>query len=77
MPDPVPEVASRILPDRPVPIADQEGWVRVEIRAERLDWVPGVLAALDAELVIEGPDELRDRVRALGRRLVDAAGRTP
>ena len=56
------------------PAADREGWVRVEIRAERLDWVPGVLAGLDADLVVEGPDELRDRVRDLGRRLLDAAG---
>jgi predicted DNA-binding transcriptional regulator YafY len=56
------------------PVADREGWVRVEIHADRLDWVPGVLAALDAELVVEGPDELRDRVRDLGRRLLDASG---
>ena len=55
------------------PVADRDGWVRVELRAERLDWVPGLLAALDADLVVEGPDELRDRVRALGRRLLDAA----
>ena len=56
------------------PAHDREGWVRVEIRAERLDWVPGVLAALDADLVVERPDELRDRVRVLGQRLLDAAG---
>jgi predicted DNA-binding transcriptional regulator YafY len=52
----------------------EEGcWSRVEIRAEQLDWVPPVLAALDAELVIESPDELRDRVRTLGQRLVAAS----
>jgi predicted DNA-binding transcriptional regulator YafY len=56
------------------PVADREGWVRVEIRADRLDWVPGVLAALDADLVVEGPAELRDRVRDLGRRLLEAIG---
>jgi predicted DNA-binding transcriptional regulator YafY len=56
------------------PVADREGWVRVEIRADRLDWVPSVLAALDAELVVEGPAELRDRVRDLGRRLLDVTG---
>nr|WP_198423858.1 YafY family protein [Microlunatus antarcticus] len=54
------------------PVPEREGWVRVEIRAERLDWVPGVLATLDADLVVEGPVELRDRVRDLGRRLLAA-----
>lgn len=51
------------------PLADDEGWTRVEIRAERLDWVPGALAALDADLVIEAPDELRERVLELAQRL--------
>lgn len=56
------------------PLADDPGWTRVEIRADQLDWVPGVLVALDADLVVEGPDELRDRVRALARRLLTASG---
>jgi predicted DNA-binding transcriptional regulator YafY len=56
------------------PLSDQEGWRRVEIRAERLDWIPGVLVALDADLVVEGPDELRDRVLALAQRLLASAG---
>ncbi len=55
-------------------VADEEGWVRVQMRAERLDWVPAALAALDADLVVEGPDELRDRVRALGERLLGGTG---
>lgn len=54
------------------PVDDDEGWTRVELRAERLDWVPAALAALDADLVVERPDELRERVRTLGRRLLDA-----
>jgi hypothetical protein len=41
----------------------------VEIRAESLDWLPAVLAALDLPFVIERPDELRDRVVALADRL--------
>lgn len=45
------------------------GWVRVRLRAERLDWVPSVLASIDAPFVVEGPGELRDHVRALARRL--------
>lgn len=55
-------------------LVEDNGWTRVEIRAEQLDWVPGVLAALDADLVIEGPDELRDRVLALAQRLTAADG---
>jgi predicted DNA-binding transcriptional regulator YafY len=54
--------------------ADGAPQVRVEIRAERLDWVPALLAGLDRPFVVEGPDELRDLVRALARRLHDAAG---
>lgn len=56
------------------PLTDQQGWTRIEIRAERLDWVPGVLATLDADFVIEGPDELRGRVLALAQRLLAACG---
>jgi predicted DNA-binding transcriptional regulator YafY len=56
------------------PLTDEEGWTRVEIRAEQLDWVPGVLATLDADLVIEGPDELRGRVLTLAQRLLAACG---
>ncbi|MEU7205127.1 WYL domain-containing protein [Streptomyces sp. NPDC045470] len=48
---------------------DGSGWVHVRIRAERLDWIPPVLAALDRPFVIERPTELRDLVRALARRL--------
>lgn len=59
------------------PMAEAPGWTRVELRAERLDWVPGVLVALDADLVVEGPDELLDRVRALAQRLTDACGEGP
>jgi predicted DNA-binding transcriptional regulator YafY len=50
------------------------GWVRVRIRAERLDWVPGVLVALDLPFVVEEPDALRDGVRVLADRLLAAAG---
>lgn len=45
-------------------------WVRVRIRAERLDWIPAVLAGLDRPLIIEHPDALRVLVRALAQRLV-------
>ncbi|MFI7413949.1 helix-turn-helix transcriptional regulator [Streptomyces sp. NPDC049627] len=50
-----------------------ERWLRVELRAERLDWLPPVLAALDRPFVIERPDELRDLVIALADRLASYA----
>jgi hypothetical protein len=50
-----------------------EHWLRVEIRAERLDWLPPVLASLDLPFVIERPDELRDLVIALADRLSASA----
>lgn len=53
-----------------------ERWWRVEIRAERLDWLPPVLASLDRPFVIERPDELRDLVIALADRLASHARRS-
>ncbi|MFJ6914587.1 WYL domain-containing protein [Streptomyces sp. NPDC101133] len=54
-----------------------EPWCRVEIRAERLDWLPGLLASLDRPFVIERPDELRALVADLADRLRDAARPAP
>ncbi|CAM5292673.1 WYL domain-containing protein [Streptomyces viridifaciens] len=51
----------------------QQDWLRVELRAQRLDWLPPVLAALDRPFVIERPDELRDLVNALADRLARGA----
>ncbi|MFI5976140.1 helix-turn-helix transcriptional regulator [Streptomyces sp. NPDC051452] len=50
-----------------------ERWIRVELRAERLDWLPPVLAAIGRPFVIERPDELRDLVVALADRLASYA----
>ncbi|CAM5232186.1 hypothetical protein SVIOM342S_06448 [Streptomyces violaceorubidus] len=52
-------------------------WCRVEIRAERLDWLPGVLASLDRPFVVERPDELRGLVADLAARLMEAARHPP
>jgi predicted DNA-binding transcriptional regulator YafY len=54
---------------------ESPGWLRVELRAERLDWLPGVLAALDRPFMIERPDELRDMVLAFADRLATSARR--
>jgi predicted DNA-binding transcriptional regulator YafY len=50
--------------------------VRVELRAERLDWLPGLLASLDRPFVIERPAELRDLVADFAERLLASARRT-
>ncbi|WP_308469907.1 helix-turn-helix transcriptional regulator [Kineococcus rubinsiae] len=56
------------------PVPEHPGWVRVTFRAERLDWVPGLLAGLGVPVVVEGPEALRDLVRATAARLTAAAG---
>jgi hypothetical protein len=53
--------------------SDTRHWSRVELRAERLDWLPAVLASLDLPFVIERPDELRDLVVALASRLTQSS----
>ena len=56
--------------------ADQPGWVRMRVHAERLDWVPALLAGLDRPFIVEEPAALRERVRALARKLEQYAGQT-
>ena len=55
------------------PVTGEPGWVRARWRVQRLDWVPSVLAGLDRPFVIEEPDELRERVRALAEQLATYA----
>lgn len=52
---------------------DAEPWVRAEINAERLDWLPAVIGALEGATVIDEPEELRRLVRTTGERLFAAA----
>ncbi|GAA5180149.1 WYL domain-containing protein [Rugosimonospora acidiphila] len=54
-----------------------EPWLRVELRVQRLDWLPPVLASLDLPFAIERPDELRGLVVALADRLATSARRPP
>jgi predicted DNA-binding transcriptional regulator YafY len=63
----------------PAPGEDQQTgrWLRVELRAERLDWLPRLLASLDLPFSIEQPDDLRDLVAALADRLSASARRVP
>ena len=55
------------------PVTGEPGWVRARWRVQRLDWVPSVLAGLDCPFVIEEPDELRERVRALAEQFATYA----
>lgn len=48
-------------------------WVHVQLRAERLEWIPPTLAALDRPFVIEHPASLRDLIHALADRLAECA----
>ncbi len=52
---------------------DAEGWCRVVIRAESLDWLPRLIARADVPVTVDGPPGLRDAVRDLGRRLIASA----
>lgn len=56
--------------------ADQQGWVRMRVHAERLDWIPALLAGLDHPFIVEEPAALRDRVKALARQLEQYAAQT-
>ncbi|MFI0914826.1 helix-turn-helix transcriptional regulator [Streptomyces abikoensis] len=70
-------VASLEEPEEDAPVAGEdratERWLRVELRVERLDWLPPVLASLDRPFVIERPDELRGLVTTLADRLTSYA----
>jgi predicted DNA-binding transcriptional regulator YafY len=55
--------------------SEPERWLLVELRAERLDWLPPLLASLDRPFAVERPAELRDLVAALAGRLAASARR--
>ncbi|WAL71518.1 YafY family protein [Kitasatospora sp. YST-16] len=70
--------AARIRAQLPAGLAlvgepDADGWSDVELRVAELDWLPGVLAALDRPFTIVEPEQLRSLVAALAERLAAAA----
>ncbi|WP_353940357.1 YafY family protein [Streptomyces sp. HUAS MG91] len=74
----LPASVACVAEEEPVPGGDPaaERRLRVTLRAERLDWLPPVLAALDRPFAIEHPAELRDLVGAFADRLAASARRT-
>lgn len=54
---------------------ETQRWFRVELQAERLGWLPPLLASFDQPFVVERPDELRDLIAALADRLATSARR--
>ena len=69
----IPETLASVTPVEPG-AGNGDGWLRVFLRAERLEWVAGTLAMLDSPFIIEYPEALRNVVTALGQRLITAAG---
>lgn len=69
--DLIPEMLASVTP---MPAAEQgDGWLRVSLYAERLEWVAGRLAAIDRPFVVEHPQALCDEIHALGQRLIAAS----
>ena len=68
--------AGRGRPDPdPDPDSQAEPWFLVELQAERLDWLPPLLASLDRPFAVERQAELRDLIAALADRLAASARR--
>src|ERR1700722_17807437 len=53
----------------PDPDTQAEPWFLVELQAERLDWLPPLLASLDRPFAVDRPAELRDLIAALAGRV--------
>ena len=65
----VDEAAQRI-PATLAELVEAEDGTLLRMRVGSLDWMAGVLAGLDCPFAIRRPEELRERVRALGERLM-------
>lgn len=73
---PVDDIAARLPPTLAELSADGAG-TRLEMRAESLDWVAGVLAGLRADFHVSRPDELREHVAQLAARLARSSRDEP
>jgi predicted DNA-binding transcriptional regulator YafY len=68
------EEARKRVPATAAELEPQDGRVLMRGRAENLDGMARILAGLGFDFEIVGPDELREAVRNLARRLLDTAG---
>ncbi|GLZ55592.1 WYL domain-containing protein [Actinomycetospora sp. NBRC 106378] len=57
----------------PVDAVGRTGWLRVFLRADRLEWVVGTLVAMDRPFVVESPEALRDLTASLAGRTAKVA----
>ena len=71
--DLAPERAAERLPATLAELAPEGSGTLLRMRVSSLDWMAGVLAGLGCAFTIRRPDELRESVAALGRRLVESA----
>ena len=60
-----------VEPSGPLPEPDADGWIRARLRGQSVEIAAHQLFGLGAAVVVEGPPDLRDRVRAAA---VDLAG---
>jgi predicted DNA-binding transcriptional regulator YafY len=70
---PISEVAARV-PATVAELTPLGSGTRLELRADSLDWVAGLLAGLGADFRIIRPDDLRRHVADLGARLIASSG---
>ncbi|MFD9702732.1 helix-turn-helix transcriptional regulator [Lentzea sp. NPDC059081] len=69
-----PDEVRGVFPPAVASMEEDGEWTRVRIRAERLGWIPPLLARLDRPFVVERPAELREHIRELAARLIAHAG---
>lgn len=66
----LPASTAQVEPLYPVGSVDRPGsWFRVTIRAQALDWLPRILLAFDATVIIDEPEDLRSAVLEQAERL--------
>lgn len=53
---------------------DDPPMYRAQLHVENLDWLPPAIAALGCKVEIERPEELRDRVKEVAKRMLHAPG---
>ncbi|WP_245266934.1 helix-turn-helix transcriptional regulator [Saccharomonospora piscinae] len=71
------DAIARRLPRSVATLTTDATGVRMSARAERLDGMAHLLASLEWPFTIHGPDELRQALKTLARRLAEAAEREP